>query len=128
LRLHQIARETVARYGGRLPDTADGLRGLPGIGRYTAGAGLSFAYGQDAALLDTNGPRGLSRVFIGPPPAPHPPRANVCWDLAEALVPRGRAYDFNQALMDFGATWCSPRAPRCTPCPMKRFCMTYPKV
>src|SRR5438067_262549 len=65
-RLHRIARETVARYGGRLPDTAEGLRGLPGIGRYTAGAVLSFAYGQDAAILDTNVRRVLSRVFIGP--------------------------------------------------------------
>jgi len=128
LRLHQIARETVARYGGRLPDTADRLRGLPGIGRYTAGAVLSFAYGQDAAILDTNVRRVLSRVFIGPHRARHLRGEKVYWDLAEALVPRGRGYDFNQALMDFGATWCSPRAPRCTPCPMKRFCVTYPKV
>jgi len=128
LRLHQIARETVARYGGRLPDTADGLRGLPGVGRYTAGAVLSFAYGQDAAILDTNVRRVLSRVFIGPRRARDLRGEKIYWDLAEALVPRGRAYDFNQALMDFGATWCSPRAPRCAPCPMKRFCVAYPKA
>ena len=126
VRLHQIARETVARYGGRLPDTAEGLRGLPGIGRYTAGAVLSFAYGQDAAILDTNVRRVLSRVFIGPHRARYLRGEKAYWDLAEALVPPGRAYDFNQALMDFGATWCSPRAPRCAPCPMKRFCVSYP--
>jgi len=125
-RLHQIARETVARYGGRLPDTAEGLRGLPGIGRYTAGAVLSFAYGQDAAILDTNVRRVLSRVFIGPRRMQRLRGEKAYWDLAEALVPPGRAYDFNQALMDFGATWCSPRAPRCAPCPMKRFCVSYP--
>ena len=128
VRLHQIARETVARYGGRLPDTAGGLRNLPGIGRYTAGAVLSFAYGQDAAILDTNVRRVLSRVFIGPRRARRLRGEKAYWDLAEALVPPGRAYDFNQALMDFGATWCSPRAPHCTPCPMKRFCASYPVV
>ena len=128
VRLHQIARETVARYGGRLPDTAEGLRGLPGIGRYTAGAVLSFAYGQDAAILDTNVRRVLSRVFIGPRRMQRLRGEKAYWDLAEALVPPGRAYDFNQALMDFGATWCSPRAPRCAPCPMKRFCISYPAV
>jgi len=128
IRLHQIARETVARYGGQLPDTADGLRGLPGVGRYTAGAVLSFAYGQDAAILDTNVRRVLSRVFIGPRRKRRLRGEKAYWDLAEALVPRGRAYDFNQALMDFGATWCSPRAPRCTPCPMRHFCASYPAV
>ena len=125
---YNIARETVARYGGRLPDTAGGLRNLPGTGRYTAGAVLSFAYGQDAAILDTNVRRVLSRVFIGPRRARRLRGEKAYWDLAEALVPPGRAYDFNQALMDFGATWCSPRAPHCTPCPMKRFCASYPVV
>src|SRR5439155_960905 len=66
LRLWAIARETVARYGGRLPDDAAALQRLPGIGRYTAGAVLSFAYGRDAAVLDTNVRRVLGRVFLGP--------------------------------------------------------------
>jgi len=126
IRLHQIARESVARYGGRLPETADGLRGLPGIGRYTAGAVLSFAYGRDAAVLDTNVRRVLTRVFVGPRRARRVRGDKAYWDLAEALVPAGRAYDFNQGLMDFGATWCSPRAPRCSVCPMRSFCASYP--
>jgi A/G-specific adenine glycosylase len=126
VRLHAIAREAVARYGGRLPDTADDLRRLPGVGRYTAGAILSFAYGRDAAVLDTNVRRVLGRVFLGPRRLARLRGDTALWDLAAALVPRGRAYDFNQALMDFGATWCTPRKPRCTPCPMKHFCATYP--
>jgi A/G-specific adenine glycosylase len=125
-RLRAIARETVARYGGRLPDTDDALRRLPGIGRYTAGAIRSFAYGQDAAILDTNVRRVLGRVFLGPRQVRRVRGERVWWDLSGALVPPGRAYDFNQALMDFGATWCTPRKPRCRPCPMKAFCATHP--
>jgi A/G-specific adenine glycosylase len=126
LRLHQIACETLARYGGRLPDTPDGLRGLPGIGRYTAGAILSFAYGRDTAVLDTNVRRVLTRVLIGPRRARRLRGERVFWDLAATLVPRGRGYDFNQALMDFGATWCTARTPRCGGCPMRRFCASAP--
>ena len=127
-RLHAIAREAVARYGGRLPDSPEALRALPGIGRYTAGALLSFAFGRDAAVLDTNVRRVLGRVFLGPRRAARVRGDKVYWDLAEALVPTGRAYDFNQALMDFGATWCTPRRPRCAPCPMRRFCASYPAL
>ena len=125
IRLHAIAREAVARYRGRLPDREDALRRLPGIGRYTAGAILSFAYGRDAAVLDTNVRRVLSRVFLGPRRLARVRGEKALWDLAAALVPHGRGYDFNQALMDFGATWCTPRNPRCPPCPMKSFCATY---
>ena len=122
VRLHMIARETVARYRGRLPDDAESLQALPGIGRYTAGAVLSFAYGRDAAVLDTNVRRVLGRVFLGPRRVARVRGDKAYWHLAEKLVPAGRAYDFNQALMDFGATWCGPRRPRCRPCPMKSFC------
>jgi A/G-specific adenine glycosylase len=125
LRLHAIACETVARYGGRLPDDADRLRALPGIGRYTAGAVLSFAYGRDVAVLDTNVRRVLTRVFLGPRRTARLRGDTRLWALAERLVPDGRGYDFNQALMDFGATWCTPRRPRCSGCPMQAFCATY---
>src|SRR5204863_265959 len=112
VRLHAIARETVARYGGRLPDDREALRALPGVGRYTAGAVLSFAFGRDAAVLDTNVRRVLGRVFFGPRRLKRLRGEARMWDLAEALVPAGRGYDFNQALMDFGATWCTPRRSR----------------
>jgi A/G-specific adenine glycosylase len=120
--LHGIAREALARYGGRLPDSADDLRALPGIGRYTAGAVLSFAFRRDAALVDTNVRRVLGRVFLGARRLRRLRGDRVIWELAEAILPRGRAYDWNQALMDFGATWCTARRPRCVPCPMRAFC------
>ena len=123
--LHGIARETMARYGGRLPDDAAALRQLRGIGRYTAGAVLAFAHGKDAALVDTNVRRVLGRVFLGPRRLARLRGDRVIWDLAEALVPAGRAYDYNQALMDFGATWCTARAPRCPRCPMAAQCRTF---
>jgi A/G-specific adenine glycosylase len=126
LRLHAIACESVARYRGRLPDSAEALRALPGIGRYTAGAMLSFAYGRDTAVLDTNVRRVLTRVFLGPRRSARLRGDKALWELAEALVPAGRGYDFNQALMDFGATRCTPRRPRCDGCPMHAFCATDP--
>jgi A/G-specific adenine glycosylase len=126
VRLHQIAREALARYGGQLPDNDADLRRLPGIGRYTAGAILSFAYGRDAAILDTNVRRVLTRVFVGPRRRVRGEKA--LWDLSTALVPAGSAYDYNQALMDFGATWCTPRQPRCPQCPLRGLCRTYPTL
>ena len=124
--LRGIARETVARYNGRLPSDEEALRRFKGIGRYTAGAVLSFAFRKDAPILDTNVRRVLGRVFLGPRRMKALRGQKALWDLSAALVPRGKAYDFNQALMDFGATWCTPRHPRCLPCPMKGFCKSYP--
>lgn len=126
--LHGIAREALARYDGRLPDEEKALRALKGIGRYTAGAVLSFAFGKDAPIVDTNVKRVLGRIFFGPRWRARVRGQKAFWDLAGALVPRGQAYGFNQALMDFGATWCTPRKPRCLPCPMKSFCKSYQKV
>ena len=123
--LHGIARETVARYAGRLPDDGAALQRLSGIGRYTAGAILAFAHSKDAALVDTNVRRVLGRVFLGPRRLKRLRGEKVMWDLAESLIPAGRAYDYNQALMDFGATRCTARKPRCPRCPMKAFCRSY---
>lgn len=123
-RLHSIACETVARYGGQLPSAADELLSFKGIGRYTAGAIRSFAFNEDAPILDTNVIRVLHRVFI----AQGDPKSQkaALWVLSEALIPRGKGYDFNQALMDFGATVCTARDPYCLLCPMKTLCKTYP--
>jgi A/G-specific adenine glycosylase len=126
VRLRQIARETMARYGGRLPNNHERLRALPGIGPYTAGAILAFAYGQDAAVLDTNVRRVLSRVFVGHRRARRLRSDRPFWELAGRLVPAGRGYDFNQALMDFGATHCTARRPRCCRCPLQSVCVSYP--
>ncbi len=124
IHLHGIAREAVARYGGRLPEDDRSLRALKGIGRYTAGAVRTFAYGQRAPILDTNVRRVLGRVFHGRDG--RRVQASAMWRLAELLLPRRDAYDFNQALMDFGATWCTARKPLCLPCPMRHLCKSYP--
>jgi A/G-specific adenine glycosylase len=124
--LHGIAREAVARYGGRLPDEDRALRALKGVGRYTAGAVLSFAFERRAPILDTNVRRVLGRVFHGKDG--RGVGAAALWRLAGLLLPHRQVYDFNQALMDFGATWCTPRKPLCLPCPMRRFCRAFPWV
>jgi A/G-specific adenine glycosylase len=126
VRLRAIARETLARYGGRLPDDLEALRRMRGIGRYTAGAVLAFAYRRPAAIVDTNVRRVLGRVFLGARGLRRLRGQRAMWDLAEALLPRARVYDYNQALMDFGATWCTARAPRCGACTMKALCASYP--
>ena len=124
-RLHAIARESVARYGGELPGDEETLRSFKGIGAYTAGAVLSFAFGQRAAILDTNVARVLFRVFVGRgDPKAHSTRKHL-WAVSEALVPRKRIFDFNQALMDLGAMVCVARKPRCLVCPMTAICRTY---
>ncbi|HKT79013.1 MAG TPA: hypothetical protein VJP86_02250 [Vicinamibacterales bacterium] len=125
-RLQSIAREAVQRYGGRLPDDRDTLMSFKGIGAYTAGAIRSFAFRQRAAILDTNVARVLFRVFV----AAGDPKAHATtkhlWMVSEALVPHRNVFDFNQALMDFGATVCAARSPKCLICPMARSCKSFP--
>jgi A/G-specific adenine glycosylase len=121
-RLHSIACEAVDRYGGSIPSKAEELLSLKGIGRYTAGAIRSFAFNKDAPILDTNVMRVLHRIFIGTgDPQKH---KTELWVLAEKLIPRGKGYDFNQALMDFGAMVCTARKPLCLLCPMRSLCLT----
>ena len=125
-RLHAIARESVARYGGELPGDEAALRAFKGVGAYTAGAVLSFAFGQRAAILDTNVARLLFRVFIGRGnPKAHAMKQHL-WKVSRAVLPRTRVFDFNQALMDFGATLCTARKPQCLLCPMRRSCAAFP--
>ena len=124
-RLHAIAREAVARYDGQLPSDPETLLSFKGIGAYTAGAIRSFAFGQRAAILDTNVARVLFRVFVGRGDArTHSARKHL-WTVSEVLVPRKRVFDFNQALMDLGAMVCVARKPKCLVCPMTEICRTY---
>ena len=125
-RLQTIAREAVERYGGRLPNDAETLLSFKGIGAYTAGAIRSFAFRERAAILDTNVARVLFRVFVGRgDPKSHAMKRHL-WSVSEALVPIRDVFDFNQALMDFGATVCVARKPRCLGCPMAKGCRAYP--
>ncbi len=120
--LHAAAGSIVRDHAGRLPEPEDALRGLPGIGRYTAGAIRSIAFGLPAPIVDGNVARVLSRLFAlagGPGEAAWEKRL---WGLATALVPAADPSAFNQGLMELGATVCTPRAPRCDACPLARFC------
>jgi A/G-specific adenine glycosylase len=123
-RLHAIARESVARYGGSLPSDEETLRSFKGIGAYTAGAIRSFAFGQRAAIVDTNVARVLFRVFVGHGDAKAHSMRRHLWDVSETLTPRKHVFDFNQALMDLGAMVCTARKPQCPRCPMKKMCIT----
>jgi|SRR5687767_2663968 len=123
-RLHAIARESVERYGGALPSDEKTLLSFKGIGAYTAGAIRSFAFGQRAAIVDTNVARVLFRVFVGRGDAKAHAMRKHLWSVSETLVPRKHVFDFNQALMDLGAMVCVARKPKCLICPMLKMCVT----
>jgi A/G-specific adenine glycosylase len=118
--LHGAALQVADRFAGVFPDTIDELRRLPGVGRYTAGAVMSFAYRRDAPILDTNVARLLRRHFGLTAPARA--RTAELWTLAATVVPKGKGYLINHGLMDLGAVICRSRSPRCDRCPLRRSC------
>ena len=120
--LHAAAKVMVAELAARVPHEVAELRKLPGIGRYTAGAVASLAYGADVPAVDTNAARVLARVFGVRGRKGKARRERRLWAIAAALVPQGKSADWNQALMDLGATYCTARAPRCPLCPVRRSC------
>ena len=123
--LHGTARAIVRDHAGAFPRDPDVLQKLPGIGRYTAAAVASIAFGADVGTVDTNISRVLGRVFRVRGRAKSSRRTRRVWALAHALVPAGRAGDWNQALMDLGATVCTARAPRCPACPVRTVCGSF---
>jgi A/G-specific adenine glycosylase len=116
--LQRAARIVAEQHGGDLPRDVDGLRALPGVGEYTAGAVASIAYDVRAPAVDGNVRRVLARLLDEPAPA-----AALLRRTAAALVPARRAGDFNQALMELGATICTPANPACARCPIARHCL-----
>lgn len=117
------SREVVARFDGRLPEDVAALRTLPGVGAYTAGAVASIAFDRRAALVDGNVARVLSR-FAGVADDPRSAAGQRrLWAEAEALVPEEGPGRFNQALMELGATICTPRSPACAVCPLESDCV-----
>ncbi len=116
--LHAAAKRIVSEHTGRFPASTKGLRALPGIGPYTAAAIASIAFGKPVAAVDGNVERVLSRVqgknLVGA----------ELWQTAEELLSPQRPGDFNQAMMDLGATVCLPRHPRCLMCPVFDLCAT----
>jgi A/G-specific adenine glycosylase len=131
VRLREIARQAVETYGGALPGTLEGLLALKGIGRYTAGAIACFAFGLPVATVDTNIRRVLWRLLRGIEPLAWPASQAAARErlaLAEWALPPGRAYDWQQALMDLGATICVSRQPACARCPVAGVCAAYAEV
>jgi A/G-specific adenine glycosylase len=120
--LHRAARMIVDKMGGRIPADREKLAQLPGIGRYTAGAIASIAFGLDEPALDGNIRRVLSRVFDIRVPARSKEGESLLWKIAADHLPFGRAGDYNQALMDLGAVICTPRTPDCPVCPLENLC------
>jgi len=117
--LQRTAQKIVAEHKGRFPRRPEELTALPGIGQYTAGAVLSFAFRRDAAILDTNAARVLTRFFALPP---EQQITSFLWTVARQVTPSGQAHLFNQAIMDLGATICVARTPRCPACPLRVVC------
>jgi A/G-specific adenine glycosylase len=120
--LHRAARIIIIDLDGSFPTDRTALEQLPGIGRYTAGAIASIAFGQDEPALDGNIRRVLSRIMNLELPARSPQGERLLWQYARDHLPLGRAGDYNQALMDLGATICTPRAPACSTCPLENLC------
>jgi A/G-specific adenine glycosylase len=120
--LHKAAKLVAEKFNGQLPRDLTDLRSLPGIGRYTVGAIASMAFGMDEPTLDGNLRRVFSRLFDVSEFADSPAGEKILWELAAQNLPKGQAGDYNQALMDLGASICSPKNPRCLLCPLMEIC------
>ena len=120
--LHEAARFVVREHAGRIPDDPDVFSGLPGVGRYTAGAVLSIAFDRKMPVLDGNVARVLARLFGLDLGVRDPRHARDLWALAGTLLPMRAPGDWNQALMELGATVCLPKSPHCEICPVARVC------
>jgi len=120
--LHAAARAVVERHGGRFPSTLAELQALPGVGRSTAGAILSLAFEIPAPILDGNVRRVLCRLFALAEDPRSAAAERKLWAWAAALTPAQRPHDYAQAIMDLGATLCTPKRPDCPRCPLAKFC------
>lgn len=123
--LHLAAREVTERYGGRFPADRSSLEGLPGIGAYTAGAVASIAFELEEPLVDGNVARVLSRIFALDAQLGSKESNASLWSLAATLVKGPAPGDFNQSLMELGATVCLPGEPRCGECPVRAECRAH---
>ena len=123
--LHKAAKIVADEYNGRLPQDLELLIRLPGIGRYTVGAIASISFGMDEPALDGNLKRVYTRLFDISTPIDSSAGEKQLWEIAKNNLPKGRAGDFNQALMDLGATICVPKIPRCGICPVMSECVAY---
>ncbi len=123
--LHKAAQTIVRDYDGQLPDTVEGLQKIPGIGRYTAGAIASIAFNKPASILDGNVIRVLCRVFRIKSNPKDTATRNQLWHLADSLVHTKYPGRFNEAMMELGATVCTPSNPLCPACPLQKYCGAF---
>lgn len=121
--MHRAAKMVMQDHGGAFPESPEKILALPGIGRYTAGAIASIAFGHPLPVLDGNVKRVISRVHRLRENGATTRSATILWEAAASLVPRRRPGDFNQALMELGATVCLPQNPLCPVCPLRRLCL-----
>ena len=122
VRLHRLARHIIEQRNGRWPADVEGLRELPGVGRYTAHAMMVFAFRKEVPVVDVNIRRVLSRLFWKMPDTASVRDEKEIWTIARQTLPDGLAYDWNQALMDLGSSICTARAPACVRCPVRTVC------
>jgi A/G-specific adenine glycosylase len=122
--LQRAARAACDDYGGVFPSEPERLKELPGIGAYTAGAIAAFAFEKDVAFTDTNMRRVVSRLVFGDKPASD----REVLAAAQSLVPAGKGWEWNQALIEFGALQCTARKPACIVCPLREVCLAYPTM
>ncbi len=120
--LHRAAQLVMTQFDGKIPEDLEALQSLPGIGRYTAGAIASFAFNRPAPIVEANTERLYARLMALPEDVRSTASQRQLWQFAEEIVPNSRAGDFNQALMDIGSQVCTPTAPRCDDCPVRRWC------
>ena len=123
--LHKCAKEVVARFNGKFPKTFDELKTLPGIGDYTAAAIASISFGQSVAVVDGNVFRVLARIFGIDTPINTPEGKRIFSKLANELVPKDHPDVHNQAMMEFGAKFCTPRNPSCETCTFQSECFAF---
>jgi len=126
--LQRTARAVVSVHAGVFPRDISALRTLPGIGPYTAGAIAAFAFEEDAAFVDTNMRRVLHRLFFGVDVPAQIATEKEILAVAASVVPPGKGWEWNQALIEFGALQCTARKPACVICPLQATCRAYPKI
>ncbi|MBI4057189.1 MAG: A/G-specific adenine glycosylase, partial [Elusimicrobia bacterium] len=125
--LHRAAQEVIEKWKGRFPSDFENIHSLPGIGRYTAGAIISIAWNKPYPVLDGNVARVFSRLFLIRANLKDQPIQKKLWEWAQKMLEKNHPGDWNQALMELGATVCIPDSPLCSSCPVVKFCMAYRK-
>jgi len=123
--LHRASQVVLNRFHGIIPNNLNDLLSLPGIGRSTAGAILSFAFQKEAPILDGNAKRVISRLFAVSDNPAKGKTEDLLWKISESLIPKGFSNPFNQALMDLGSMLCTPKEPGCDQCPLHQYCKGY---